>query len=64
MRYSVITEVVDSANESVDLEIQYHDDVLTFTLDGKEVFSADWTCNMQHVFWKLLSQYAELKDDD
>lgn len=54
------TVVVDSSEGEAVLDIEYHgNDVLTFYLDGKEIFAGDWSSNFAKLFQKALDLFKE-----
>ena len=52
--------VVPDVDDEADLEIHYEeDDVLEFYVNGKKLFSGDWTDNFLEVFTILLKELGK-----
>jgi len=51
--------VIPNVNSEADLEIRYEDDVLEFYVNGKKLFSGDWTNNFLEVFTILLKELGK-----
>jgi hypothetical protein len=51
--------VSNDDEDDVDLEIRYLNDVLEFYVNGKKVFSGDWTSNFMQVFTILLKELGK-----
>jgi len=51
--------VIPNVNSEADLEIHYEDDVLEFYVNGKKLFSGDWTNNFLEVFTILLKELGK-----
>jgi len=54
---SLLTEVCKQDGNSHILEVRNVGDVLEFYLDGKEVFSGDWTNNFLKVFKRAIEMW-------
>ena len=55
---AIITQVViPNKDDSVELQIRRDDEVLTFILDGKRIFSGDWDNNLKEVFKEALQDW-------
>jgi hypothetical protein len=51
--------VIPNVNSEADLEIHYENDVLEFYVNGKQLFSGDWTNNFLKVFTILLKELGK-----
>jgi len=49
----VTTVLAKTDDDEHDLRIDYESDTIAFLLDGKEVFSGDWTNNFRKVFQEI-----------
>jgi len=51
--------VMPDSDIEADLEIHYENDVLEFYVNGKKLFSGDWTNNFLQVFTILLKELGK-----
>jgi len=51
--------VIPNVDSEADLEIHYENDVLEFYVNGKKLFSGDWTNNFLEVFTILLKELGK-----
>jgi len=51
--------VIPNVDSEADLEIRYENDVLDFYVNGKKLFSGDWTDNFLEVFTILLKELGK-----
>ena len=51
--------VIPNVYSEADLEIRYENDVLDFYVNGKKLFSGDWTDNFLEVFTILLKELGK-----
>ena len=51
--------VIPDVDGEADLEIRYGNDVLEFYVNGKKLFSGDWTDNFLEVFTILLKELGK-----
>jgi len=51
--------VIPNVDSEADLEIRYENDVLEFYVNGKKLFSGDWTDNFLEVFTILLKELGK-----
>ena len=52
--FETTVTVLDEREEEGILQVIYEDDTVTFCLDGKELFSAGWDCNLKEIFEKIV----------
>jgi len=50
---------IPDVDSEADLEIHYENDVLEFYVNGKKLFSGDWTDNFLEVFTILLKELGK-----
>ena len=63
MEESLITTVLDSAEDTVELEIRNNGgDVLEFYLNRKLIFSGDWDGNFLQIFQRALELWDEKEE--
>ena len=54
MKESIKTPVLDDDGYEKELEICLDDDVIDVFIDGKKIFSTDWSNNLKEVFERAL----------
>ena len=53
---SITTEVLTGDKEA-NLELVFEDDIVSFSLNGKEIFRGDWTMNFFELFCKAVGNW-------
>ena len=59
MQESLTTTVVLPDESEATLEVIFDLDSLTFCLNGKEIFSADWSSNLMRLFMRALQRWFD-----
>lgn len=63
MKESIKTIVVcRQKDDEKQLEISFEDNVISFIIDGKELFAADWEGNFEDVFKRAIDIWKSKKE--